>query len=265
MGPIIEEVMAAVRDPLGGASGAKRCFTARFIGKSNNEDYPFTVANEVVATQLGILIGLPVPTILTHVVGTETLVLVHEVDRESSMQAGPHVSSRRLFEYVSTNPDEIHGAIVFDLFVGNNDRAFGPERRNVAIDSRGRLSLYDFGNSCFYRHREVRNIVAGIPRLEALEKDFKALFDMDHKGNHYREFLTDWNLVDKWCGRILSIPDFVIESAVLRIPNELTRPTSAERLRLIEFLNRRKLLLKSLIEESAELFTGLHPRGANIP
>jgi hypothetical protein len=52
--------------PLGGASGEKRKFGVDCIGKTDNEGWPFTIANEVVATQIGQALGLNLPTVLTH-------------------------------------------------------------------------------------------------------------------------------------------------------------------------------------------------------
>ena len=261
--PFITEILEQPNDPLGGASGRKRVFSVEFIGKTNNDDFPFTVANEVVAAQLGITLGLNIPSVLTHPLESETVALIQRIDRDPSMQAGPQATSKRLAEYVAANSSEIHGAIVFDLFVANNDRAFGPERRNLMLDKRGKLLLYDFGNACFYRNRPSRGIVAGTPRLDAIEHDFSALFDMDHKENHYREFLSDWKLVDYWCDRIRTLPDFVIESAIERIPADLSRPTPEERKRLIEFLCRRKLSLKQQIERHPDCFMGLPKRMEN--
>ena len=125
-----------------------------------------------------------------------------------------------LAEYVD-DPDEVHAAIVFDLFVANNDRAFGPERRNLLLDSGGRLMLYDQGNACFYRPRPSAGILAGISRLDAVEADLDAMFDMAHKGNRYWEFLTDWSLVRDWCSRIEQLPDFLIKSIVDNVPEYL--------------------------------------------
>ena len=148
-------------------------------------------------------------------------------------------------------------AIVFDLYVANNDRAFGPQRRNLFLDERGRLSLYDHGNACFYRPRTAAGIQAGVPRLNAVERNLKALFDMDHKGCHYREFLTDRNLVQKWCDRIKALPDFLIHAAVDRIPSDLARPDASERKRLAEFLLNRRSYLFDHILKSRKYFPGL--------
>src|SRR5690606_1352559 len=136
----------------------------------------------------------------------------------------------------------------------------GPERRNLKIDPAGRLLLYDQGNACFYRPRPGARIEAGIPRLNAVESDLTALFDMDHKGNHYREFLTDWSLDEEWCAKIAALPDFLIESAVGRIPGDLAVPNQPERDRLRDFLLRRRSVLLDHINRWRDRFPGLSAR-----
>lgn len=255
MSEFITEITEAANDPLGGASGKKRMFDVRFMGKTNNADFPYTVANEIVASVLGTVLGLNVPHVIAHSIGGEECVLIHMKDRDPRMQQKAPASARALSEYVQSNPWEVHGAIIFDLFLANNDRAFGPQRRNLLIDSSGKLLLYDNGNCCFYRNRPKASIVAGVARLNAVENDLSAMFDMDSKGNHYRQFLTDQNLVEEWCGRLAQLPGFLIEAAVDQIPPGAA--TDAERGRLAEFLLRRRHDLRGQIASNRAMFPGL--------
>jgi hypothetical protein len=259
----VTEIVEEPADPLGGASGAKRRFRVEFLAKANNSDFPFTVANEVVATQIGQALGLNLPIALAYRIAGEALVFIQMIDRDPEMTKGPPATSRALREYVENNPDEIHGAIVYDLFIANNDRAFGPERRNLMLDTDGRLLLYDQGNACFYRHRPSQGIEAGIARLNAVEANLRAMFDMAHKRNHYFELLTRWDLVKQWCDRIQELPNFMIEAAVSRIPSYLAHPTKQERERLVAFLIARKSHLMEHIIENRELFPGLPQRGSH--
>lgn len=91
------------------------------------------------------------------------------IDRDPEEESGAPATAKKLADYVAKNSFEIHGAIVFDLFVANNDRAFSPDRRNLLLDRGERLTLIDLGNCCFYRNRPDVGIVAGIPRLDAVE------------------------------------------------------------------------------------------------
>jgi hypothetical protein len=263
MSQYITEIFEQPADPLGGASGEKRRFTVQYLAKANNPQFPFTVANELVATQLGQALGITVPTALSYLVAGEQLVFIQMIDRNPEMVKGPPATAKALQEYVASHPREVHGAIIYDLFIANNDRAFGPERRNLMLDVEGRLLLYDQGNACFYRNRPGAQIEAGIPRLDAVEADLGAMFDMAHKANHYFEFLTDWRLVEEWCSRIQQLPDFLIEAAVARIPSYVARPTGDERERLQEFLIARKDRLLDNMIARQNLFTGLPQRGSH--
>jgi hypothetical protein len=78
---------------------------------------------------------------------------------------------------------------------------------------------------------------------------------MEHKENHYRELLTDWGLVEKWCGRIAELPEYFIESAVHRIPAGTAQ--EVERRRLCEFLVVRRLSLLEQIKRHPALFPAL--------
>lgn len=256
----VVEIKEEPGDPLGGGSGEKRHFTVKFIGKTNNPKFPFTIANEVVATQIGLALGLNLPTVITYTVGNEPIVLIQLLNRDPGMQAPPPATAAKLKTYVGAHTDEVHGAIVFDLYVANNDRAFGPQRRNVMLNDQDKLVLFDQGNACFYRPRSTAGILAGLSRLDAVERSLSAMFDMDHKGNHYREFLTEWQYVEKWCERIRALPDFLIEAAVGRIPVNLARPDDAERRRLLEFLLSRRAYLFDQILENRSYFPELPKR-----
>jgi hypothetical protein len=256
----IKEIRELPSDPIGGASGEKSFYNVQFLGKRNAPEFPYTVANEVVATQIGLALGLNLPTVLTFTTGGTTVALVQMIDRDPNMHAGPPATALALKDYLEQHAEEVHGAIVFDLFVANNDRAFGPQRRNLLLDEHRRLLLYDHGNACYYRPRPAARIQAGVPRLEAVAKNLAALFDMDHKGSHYREFLTDWSLVKQWCERIKALPDFLIRAAVNRIPPQLSQPDVFERERLAEFLLARRIYLFDHILRGKKYFSGLPRR-----
>ena len=132
------------------------------------------------------------------------------------------------------------------------------------LDGEGRLLLYDQGNACYYRNRLHAGIEAGVQRLDAIEKDLSAMFDMAHKENHYLEFLTKWDLVEELCSQIRELPDFLIEAAVARIPTYLPRPTADERHKIIQFLIARKASLLDCITDRQDLFKGLPKRGTHV-
>jgi hypothetical protein len=174
-------------------------------------------------------------------------------------QQGAPITSIELSRFVDTHSTEIHGAIVLDLFLANSDRSFGPRRRNIGVDERGELLLFDFGNSLFYRNRLHVGIQAGVERLDAVEASLRAMFDKEEKDNDavYFQLLKDWSLVEYWCDRIRELADFVIDVAVDRLPREFDPPSDEERQRLKDFLKRRKAYLLDHIRLNPDLFPNL--------
>ncbi|MDR3620948.1 MAG: hypothetical protein P4L85_16470 [Paludisphaera borealis] len=255
-------------DVVGGASGTKRIFRVEFIGKAPNERFPYTIANEVVAGYLGSVLGFQVPIVIPYLIDQDPLALILWMSPAAREQDGPPLTSRELHEFLEADEhrDEIHGAIVLDLFVANTDRSFGPERRNLAVDEKTRrLILFDFGNALFYRNREHLQIEAGVTRLEAVEADLGNMFDKAEKDprNYYFQLLESWELVEKWCQRIRELPDFILENAVNRIPPDIEPPTPEERRMLVEFLKKRRGYLLEHIESRRDLFPSLPPRGSS--
>ena len=96
MSEYLTEIIEQASDPLGGASGQKRRFRVEFLAKSNNAEFPFTVANELVATQLGQALGLNLPTVLTYLVAGEVLVFIQMIDRNLEMTKGPPATAKAL-------------------------------------------------------------------------------------------------------------------------------------------------------------------------
>ena len=251
-------------DNLGGASGEKRKFRVEFIGKAPSERFPHTVANEVVSSYIGTVLGFQIPTVIPHTIGGDSLALILWMSPAARQQDGPPLTSRELSQYLAQDEhmDEVHGAIVLDLFLANADRSFGTQRRNLAVDqATGRLVLFDFGNALFYRHREHLGIQAGIPRLQSVTQSLRNMFDKEGKNpqDYYFQLLQRWELVEKWCARIRELPDYVVENAVTRIPAGIEPPTAEERRTLVEFLKHRRNYLLEHIRSCPELFPGLPP------
>lgn len=249
-------------EPIGGTTGKHEYFAVRFLGKRNNTPkYPFTVANEVVAGFIGQCLGQPVPTVIAHKTDSGHEVALSQWGDVYTMPTGD------VPDFVREHPREVHGAIVFDLFIGNNDRAFTP-LANIKFDRSGRMFLFDHGSSCFYREQGGFNggpgIVAGIPRLNAVESSLTALDIHPHRRRDYFQRLTDWSLVEEWCERVRALPDFLLESAAAPIPREFSRPTLDERERLVSFFTNRKTRLLDDIRACQDaMFPGLPKRSSN--
>lgn len=264
-GNFVPQMIEEPGDEIGGASGLKFRFQVQFQAKTDSELFPFTIANEIAAAAIGQALGLTVPSVLTYLIDGTSYVLSHLIDRRSDMAkpTPPPITSANLARWVGEHPREVHGAIMFDLFLANNDRAFGPDRRNLFIDSDDQLVLYDNANGCFYRNRPNAGIAAGISRLDSVEANLQAMFDMAHKNNTYFDLLDRWDLIDFWVDRIQALPDFLLADAVERTPEYLARPTPGERQRLSEFLIARKRYLADHIMRYQACFPRLPSRGGH--
>ncbi len=247
MGRGYYELIEAPSDELGGKSGPKAIFTARFIGKWDEPQRPYTVANETIAAAIGTALGLPIAPGITDEIGGKPYFLSQELHKPGDKQVGPEGGAPAVEKLLSNNQLLVHGAIIFDLYIANNDRGFLPDRRNIAVDADGRLFLYDHGNCCFYRNRDSEGIVAGVSRLEAVEASLDAMFDMGSKPNMYWELLTDIKMADFWLNRLEMIPDFMLDAFVSMIPSAVDPPNEHERKALAEFLKKRRHYLREHI------------------
>jgi hypothetical protein len=135
---------------------------------------------------------------------------------------------------------------MFDLFVGNNDR----KTDNLILGEDGVVRLIDHANALFYRPTE--SVEAGTKRLAAISNDLSAMFDRKH---WFLAGLTNWELVDRWCERMAALPTYLIESVINDLPTELL--TAVERKAVREFLDRRKNIMRNIIDDNLSLFPNL--------
>lgn len=243
--PIVVELPS---DELGGATGA-RLFRVLAVGKSNTPQYPYSVANEKIATEIGRVLGLRIPEVLLYRLKGEWLTFSCFVEQTESGEGAPEGTAAQIEEYYRNNQSELHGMICFDVFVGNNDR----KTDNLIFGQDGVVRLIDHANSLFYRHTE--KVQAGIPRLESIQEDLSAMFDKPH---WFLSALASWDYVDEWCCRISALPSYFIESVVDSLPVGVL--PVAEREAVVKFLETRKKELPRIIERNLSLFPGLASR-----
>lgn len=232
---------------IGGASGAQRFYLLAY-GKGNSQAYPYNVPNEKTACELARAVGLPVPEILLHQNRGQWLFLSRAVGTVESGESRPPGTARDVQNAIAKSPGIIEEMVCFDLFVCNNDRNPG----NFLCDSQGQLWLIDFGNALFYRPGSNGLIQAGIPRLEAVEKDLSALFD---KPYDFLDQCRDWQAMRRAFERIAGIPDYFIENTITRLPADLL--TDAERDFAIKFLKRRKEQMEIIVRRNAQRLPNL--------
>ncbi len=244
--PLIQELP---QDELGGASGA-HAFYVYTIGKRNTSEYPYSVANEKVASELGRAIGLRIPEVLLYRDTGEWLAFSHFIPRTESGETVPEGTAGEIASFFERNPSELQGMICFDLFVCNNDR----KTDNLLVGDDRKVWLIDHANSLFYRPHE--QIKAGMARLTSIENDLKAMFDKPHR---FIEALNSWEYIDIWCERFSQIPSYFIQSIIENLPEGIL--SEIERTFLFEFLERRKSRMGAIIRENHTLFPALRHRG----
>lgn len=236
-------------DELGGASGA-RAFYVYTIGKHNTAEYPYTVANEKIASELGRVIGLRIPEVLLYRDTGEWLAFSHFIPRTESGETIPEGTAAEIAAFFESNPSELHGMICFDLFVCNNDR----KTDNLVVGDDQKVWLIDHANSLFYRPEG--EIKSGISRLESVENKLTAMLDKPHR---FVEALKSWEHVDTWCDRISQIPSYFTQSIIENLPAGIL--SKEERTVLFGFLERRKNEMGAIIQENQSLFPALRHRG----
>ena len=250
----IDRIIELPEDPLGGTAGAK-LFHVLFAGKTSNEKLPYIVFNEKVAGEIGRMIGLCCPEVLIEPFEDRWYFFSRWQETTRQGTVLPPGSASELAAFFQRNPEYVHGMIVFDLYVGNNDR----RRDNIVLRNDGRLALIDHGNALLsYRSSDSR-VPSGIERLESLESDICAMFDKPH---HFLGALTDTALVASWVEKIRQIPDFFIKSLIQNHPEmEYINPELKEK--TISFLMDRRSYLWDHIMKHRELFPNLAEEGLN--
>jgi hypothetical protein len=238
-------------DELGGASGA-RYFYVLTVGKRDTPEYPYSVANEKIASELGRSIGLRIPEILLYLEARDWYCFSHFIRRTESDETVPAGTARELAAFYAANPAELQGMICFDLFICNNDR----KTDNLIMGDDNKVWLIDHANGLFYRPSSGNK--HGIPRLLAVKDDLRNLFDKPHR---FIESLNSWQHIDMWCDRISKIPSYFIQAVIDGLPLRVLN--IEERGFLYHFLEERKHSMRTLIEGNRSLFPTLRDRGGN--
>jgi len=236
-------------DELAGASGARR-FHVLTVGKGNSPEYPYTVANEKISSELGRVIGLRIPEILLYRVAGDWFAFSHFIGETESGETTPAGTAAEIAAFFEKNQTELQGMICFDLFICNNDR----KTDNLVVGEDKKVWLIDHANSLFYR--PTSKIEPGLVRLQSVSNDLSAMFD---KRYHFMEALNSWEYIDNWCERISQIPSYFIKSVIENLPDKILN--REEREFLFEFLEQRKRVMSTIIERNQSLFSALQRRG----
>lgn len=107
-----------IGEPVGAGVTAPQYGKMGCVIKRNPADSPYTVANEFIASRIGLLLGLPIPPGV--IVETEAHGGVHVMLRFGEADEKPPPGNP--VELVRDHPDLAAGIVVFDIWVCNGDR-----------------------------------------------------------------------------------------------------------------------------------------------
>lgn len=236
---------------LPGITGA-RVVRLSAIAKTDGQDAPYCLANEVVCAELGRLLGLPIPPYTLVDLPAKPPTRPVPIRAFSSLDfalQGVRLPPVDPAECVRLVPDLCAGVALFDVLVINTDRHAG----NLAMDTSGppRLAVYDHSHALL---GDVRG--QAVQRLEAASRILGC--DGTLTGPNTQcllSALTNDLHFDKWLGRIEAIPDFVIDDLVAAA-KELGC-TGGEGDSLAAFLKDRRSNVRQIIQAHQASFPGI--------
>lgn len=237
----IDHIAELPIDDLDGASGAKH-FHIHFIGKTGTPKFRYTVFNEKVAGEIGRVMGLPCPEVLVEPFNDRHYVFSHWQETSRSGMELPQKTATERQIAMAKQLDTIHGMLVFDLYVANNDR----KADNLKCRSDGTLALIDHANALLYYVRSSKSVPHGIDRLNDVRKDIRKMFE-DDRIHHFMYLLPSGDELAKWMARMQAVPDHFIEKIVFDCP-ETEYIASDWKYKTVEFLIERKKYLSDHIE-----------------
>jgi hypothetical protein len=211
-----------------------------------DSDSPYELFNEIVGATLASLCGLPVlvPAVFRHNHDFYTVTpFIVSYDEGTPPPTGNEIR-RKLKE----NPRFLHGMILIDVWLGNNDRKADNILYGIYSNE---VYLIDYGNSLLYRGRE-----RGVERLNSLSI-MPSNFDSEKKPYHYKDILENETLVHFWAERIRSIPDWMIEEIIRKGAQSLYLLDPQIQIENIEiatwnFLQSRRIQMEELIVNMAQ-------------
>jgi hypothetical protein len=205
--------------------------------------------NEFVCATLGTLIGLPIPPFAMlekrNASGRESLwfsSLSYTKEGENLPAINPAVVYSEL-------PDICAGVIVFDLWIANMDR----HDKNLSFDPNvvpKRLNVFDHSHALFG--------LDGVSRLTRLADKFTLTATAESRScrNCLMDYLSDFLLLENWIKRITALPLFQL-SDTCRHAEELGLINDSERRLLLEFLIRRRKILRELLYDNRAEFPAM--------
>jgi hypothetical protein len=227
--------------------------------KQNSREDPYCVANELICSQLGQFLGLPIPSCGLFVQPqNRTIVYFGTLNFNLNGDSLPPADANACVAAYSnvTNPprpDHVTGTLLFDIWAANGDR----HERNLALDTSvtpHQLHVFDQSWALFGR----RPAGQGIARLNELRDELGISETSSASGN--RHCLLDSVRTNErfvfWLDRLRQLPDFVIRDTVERA-HRANLIDGGEATAAVSFLAYRRLNLANIINNGRSQFSGI--------
>jgi hypothetical protein len=217
------------------------------IVKTNGDNAPYCVANEVACGEIGRFLGLPVPLGGVCYSPTSNPKLFY-ASLDFNLP-GRILPPTNVTTCVKQLPRLSSGVLLFDILIGNCDR----HGRNISVDFSTKppnMNIFDHGHALFGKDR-----CQGVERLERLRERLAISGGSRTQGN--RHCFLDQIETDEhfgyWLDRIRRIPDFLMDDIIEELPT--LGCTDKESAAAREFLRYRRISLEHIIEENKQEFS----------
>ena len=223
----------------------------------NNEVLKYCISNEFICAEIGRFVGLPIPP--CGIVYAQGYAIKHwfaSLNFNLTADDLPPIDPQKCTDDL---PDLSTGLILFDIWIANPDR----HRKNLSVDldeRPPRMSIFDHSHALF---GHVNG--AGIQRLNDLQ-DRLGISGGTVTGQN-RHCLIDKLNTDsffhKWCDRIVSVPDYLIED-VCNGTVDMKMITTQEASAAKNFLIRRRNNIRALVDSNHGEFSGINQRSFSV-
>jgi hypothetical protein len=226
-----------------------RQVTVSAVAKTNSDNAPYCVPNELICGELGRFLRLPIPPCgVFRTSQAQSSYWFASMDFNLTGNSLPPVDPQRC---VKELPHECTGLLLFDVLVGNCDR----HRRNFAMDSSTnppQMSVFDHSHALFgYVHGK------GADRLAAL-RDRLGISWSEH-GREHRHCLLDVistdDYFDEWITRLKALPDYLIDGLCNDAAE--TGVSADEAGKAAVFLKHRRANMRRIIDDNQAEFRGI--------
>lgn len=221
-----------------GVTGSRYCHLGGIL-KTDSSEAPYTVANELVASRLAGLLGLPVPpgTVVSLADGTMAYAMLR------FGLAGESPPPVNVSQFVLNRSKLAAGIVLFDAWILNADRHAG----NIAYvpPSRDLVSVFDHGHALLgtWENKATEYMRAN---LDTHALGYGCIISQ----------LSHTKDLEEWIQAIQGVRDAAIKE-VCRPLSGLGLCTKDERDVLVSFLVHRKKTLRDLVQQGRGAFAGI--------